>query len=739
MSDGTTDSVYGTALEYIARGWAVIPVHGIADVDWARCTCGRAPCGRDNETAGKHPVRKGWQAGPAMSAADAYATWEEDGPDWNVGIRTGPISGFWALDVDPKSGGNESLTALEREHGELPRTRVHWTGSGGRHLLFSLPDFPVTNSQRSRRLPPGIDVRGDGGMVIAPPSVSGIGRYLFTNESEIVAAPDWLLDLIRPTTVLPEQPDAVVVEDLPATDDLDEYTRARVQRYAERVVAAEVASYVDASAGHGNERLFLAACNALEIAQSPWNGVTVSGVHRALSEATWERSQRMPGHGQPPTEFEATFNSARSRVVGKGRPLPPEPEGGGAGTAFDPPVGGDPVSDAGSPDGTHEFDRLMAQESSAAGRLERLLLNRSQVDDQEAPVPLIDRVIDAKTTVVLSGQFGTFKSFVLLGWLASIATGRSWMGHRVITQGPVLLVAAEGASGIKLRLAAWEKEHKQRIPDDAFHVIAGSVNIADPDQARAVAEIAKRIGAVAVGFDTLTRCSGDLDENSNTDMKKVVHFAEKLSEYCGGLTTVFAHHAGHSGIRSRGASAIEDNADCVWISRLTTGNESRDPSKPRMLEQRKVKDGEPLEPFAISLDLVPETGSGVLVAVDQAGNRIAMAGEVNPFGPAVDVEQVRARWESETTEEAAVILGVFTEVFGEYPDGMTRAEVKTVVFDRTKGRDAWHSGRNFRSKFAKGWGRLLKRGILEEGARSRFYVVPVEDRIDRTVPHVTPG
>lgn len=728
MHEGTT-SVYTSALDFIRRGWAVIPVHGITlESDESgmgvRCTCGRYPCGRDNETAGKHPVRKGWTAGAAFSAADAYAAWQEDGPSWNVGLRTGPISGFWVLDVDPKSGGWESVKAWKAEGKILPETLRVRTGSGGVHLYFAMPDFPVANSQRSRRLPPGIDVRGDGGMVIAPPSRSGIGPYCVEVESGILSAPDWLLELIRPTSPLPDPAESVVVEDLPEREELDEYTRERVERYARSVVAAECASYVDAPAGQGNERLFLAACNALEIAQSPWNNVTSAAVHRALSDAAWERSQRLPGHGQPPGEFGATFASARSRVVGKGRPLPPELPGGGAGTAFDPPVDGALVTgDTGAPD----FDALMAQSATAEQRIRSLLLNRSQLDDQRPPIPLIDRVLDTGTSVVLSGQFGTFKSFVLLGWLASVATGVPWMGHAVVTSGPVALIAAEGASGIKLRLAAWEKANGVRIPDDKFVVIAGAVNISDPEQARAAAQICKELGVVAVGFDTLSRCSGDLDENSNTDMKKVIHFADKLSEYCDGLTTIFAHHAGHSGVRSRGASAIEDNADCVWITRLTSNTESRDWRKPRMLEQRKTKDSEQLDPFLIALELVDGTDSGHLVAVNDSGERIAVAGQANPFG-AADVDGIRARIEGETNENAALLLGVFMDVFGEHPDGATMAQIRAAATTRAAGRAGWGNTRAIAVTFPRAWGRLVSRGIIERSVGERWYVVPIEDR-----------
>src|SRR5690606_9317422 len=101
MDNFSTSEMFRAALTYIGMGWALIPVEGLKGLDSDECLCGRYPCGLGNKNAGKHPAsgRMGWQSGPAMSAADAYAIWEEDCPDYNLGARTGDASGFFALDV----------------------------------------------------------------------------------------------------------------------------------------------------------------------------------------------------------------------------------------------------------------------------------------------------------------------------------------------------------------------------------------------------------------------------------------------------------------------------------------------------------------------------------------------------------------------------------------------------------------------------------------------------------------
>src|SRR5581483_8736250 len=82
--------------------------------------------------------------------------------------------------------------------GPLPACRTVRTGSGGRHFYFAHPGFDVPNDT-GRRLGPGIDIRGDGGYVIAPPSlhVSG-GRYaVAAHGGQIVPPPGWLAELLK--------------------------------------------------------------------------------------------------------------------------------------------------------------------------------------------------------------------------------------------------------------------------------------------------------------------------------------------------------------------------------------------------------------------------------------------------------------------------------------------------------------------------------------------------------------
>jgi hypothetical protein len=162
------------ALSYAERGWSVIPA----------------------EPRGKRPVVAWQEFQRRIATADEIADWFGRWPDANVAVVTGALSGVVVLDIDPRHGGTASLSRLEIAHGPLPQTLEALTGGGGRHLYFRHPGGLVRNRVG---LAPGVDVRGDGGCVVAPPSVHPSGkRYAWVashgpEDSPPARAPDWLL------------------------------------------------------------------------------------------------------------------------------------------------------------------------------------------------------------------------------------------------------------------------------------------------------------------------------------------------------------------------------------------------------------------------------------------------------------------------------------------------------------------------------------------------------------------
>ncbi|TIT00216.1 bifunctional DNA primase/polymerase [Mesorhizobium sp.] len=121
-------------------------------------------------------------------------SWWGSVPELNIGIPTGTPSGFWVLDIDNEDG-EASLRGLEAAHAPLPPTVEAITGRG-RHLYFRLGEHTLRNS--AGRIGTGIDVRADGGYVLAPPSTHPSGRaYAWSVDSAdaFADAPEWLYEV----------------------------------------------------------------------------------------------------------------------------------------------------------------------------------------------------------------------------------------------------------------------------------------------------------------------------------------------------------------------------------------------------------------------------------------------------------------------------------------------------------------------------------------------------------------
>jgi hypothetical protein len=173
------------ALAYALKGWAVLPLHSYID---GGCTCGKATC----ISPAKHPITCNGVK-DATTNPDIITRWidETDGLA-NLGIATG--NGLLVLDVDAKSGGPTTLASLEERLGGLPLTPTVQTGGGGRHFYFRYPEGLSLGNKNS--LVPGIDIRGEGGYVVGPPSQHASGqRYRWETPADapIADAPTWLL------------------------------------------------------------------------------------------------------------------------------------------------------------------------------------------------------------------------------------------------------------------------------------------------------------------------------------------------------------------------------------------------------------------------------------------------------------------------------------------------------------------------------------------------------------------
>lgn len=163
------------ARAYIRRGWSIVQL-------WWPTSIGVCACPKGNRcgNVGKHPMYDGWSKHPMKTGLEIDLYWSRY-PNANIGIVTGAASGLIVLDIDPLHGGWSSLSDIVKAHGRIPDTIISVTGSLGRHILFKHPGRgdDIKNAEGFMQ---GVDIRGDGGQIVAPPSLHGNGRRYCWHE-----------------------------------------------------------------------------------------------------------------------------------------------------------------------------------------------------------------------------------------------------------------------------------------------------------------------------------------------------------------------------------------------------------------------------------------------------------------------------------------------------------------------------------------------------------------------------
>lgn len=288
-----SNALLDAALSYAARGWPVFPL----------TPGGRVPL------AGSRGFKDA-----TVDAAQIRSWWAER-PDANVGIRTGKDS-IIAVDVDRhgKGDGETSLAALEETHGKLPGTWESITPRDGRHFYFDPPNVAVRTRNGIR---PGVDIKGEGGYVVAPPSiVAGFDQpYARRNGQATAPLPQWVADLANekpapadkqeePTTTPPLRPSA-------------RSSASRSERhYADVALKLELKHLRQTAEGTRNDTLNKAAFNL---------GQLVGGgyLDRAYVESELSSTAAMIGLGEG--EAAATIRSGIEAGMKEPRTIQPRP------------------------------------------------------------------------------------------------------------------------------------------------------------------------------------------------------------------------------------------------------------------------------------------------------------------------------------------------------------------------------------------------------------------------------
>src|SRR5262249_35981223 len=204
----------------------------------------------------KVPLIGAWQR-EASDDLEPIAAWANQWPNANIGVATGIMSGVIVIDIDVKDGRNGQATfdALAKQGKTLPPSPTVMTPSGGAHRFFRVVRGIRNVAGRSkggRGIGVGIDVRADGGYVVAPPSrliscaEHGAGEYRWLvppMTAQFKRLPDWAVKMLMP----------------PPSDK----TSFKPELHGGDI--EPLAGFVAASPeGERNHRLYWAACRARE-------------------------------------------------------------------------------------------------------------------------------------------------------------------------------------------------------------------------------------------------------------------------------------------------------------------------------------------------------------------------------------------------------------------------------------------------------------------------------------------
>lgn len=259
-------------------------------------------------------------------------------------------------------------------------------------------------------------------------------------------------------------------------------------------------------------------------------------------------------------------------------------------------------------------------------QLRNALVTSEQLDSLPDPEPIIDGILYRDTLAWLHGKPGCGKSFVALDWSGCVSLGLPWQEHGT-KAGPVLYLIAEGVSGLRQRVRAWE-DYVQARSGVTFLPVA--VQLLVYSELDALIKLASELVPSMIVIDTQARVTVGADENSAKDMGELVAAADKLRAATRACV-LLVHHEARAGENMRGSTALEGAA--------TTQVRVTKDGPHLKIENPKQKDAAEFDPIRVIL--APRLDSAVIQGHDGTG------------------------LDAELTATEAKLLEVLEDVFGE--------------------------------------------------------------------------
>ncbi|SDI97380.1 Bifunctional DNA primase/polymerase, N-terminal [Ferrimonas sediminum] len=449
----------------------------------------------------------------------------------NLGIITGQPSGLLVVDIDQATP--ELQQQARQQIDQLVGSPLPWglaplvlTCNGGLHYWFR---SPIPSGNRAGVVDK-VDIRGDGGYVVAPPSrvrnrQGELSQYRWQQNPSEATPPE--LTEAQVQKLCNTQRDSRFSDD-PETDYNHPNRQLVRQGCPEAVPPDELTQlYLEvSSATEGVRNDTLNRC-AFECGKIAYRECLL------LEPITQELITAATMAGLPPSEISATVDRALQdgKAAAQRAVQPSElPEQG----CFPFTIG-------------------------------------SQGYDYQANY-LIKGHLPADSFGLIYGPSGHFKSFIALSIACHIAAGRDWNGYRT-QQSKVIYIAGEGGIGVPRRIKAWEESVNDGRPIQDLAVITQPVYVTEPHQLTTLVETVKQFGQdEPVGLiilDTLARCFAGADENKTADMNQFIARCDELRRLTGAAVLVI-HHSGKDADKgARGSSALRAAADFEFsVSRL---------------------------------------------------------------------------------------------------------------------------------------------------------------------------
>lgn len=490
----------------------------------------------------KRPPMPAWQEAATTEPTTIDSWWTHLYRDHGIGIATGRGSGIFVLDVDVSGGktGDETLTDLTDLYGPLPDTPTVITGSGGRHYYFALPAGIEIRNDAGRRLGAGLDIRGEGGQVVAPPTMGTLQRYeweLDPTDTPLADPPGWLIALLTPPDPTPapkpngssETGDSIAALFNQRTTwaellTRDGWTHARTLPDGEQQwtrPGKHTREGISATVGHGGgDQLMIFTSSIPQLDEG-----------RAYSRFGYEAAMK---HGGDRSACARTLRAAETPTV---TPL----------TAWTPTP---------TPPGTEPATRT---------ELAHLVdWHRFWEDDHSDEEWLAYPVIPTGRAISIYAPAKAGKSTITLAIAAAVATGRPVLGKRTHPIAEVLYLDYEMTpADLQQRLV----ELGYGPDDDLTHLHYALLPSLPPldtvEGATALLDLVDHTAADLVIVDTFGRAVGG--EEDKADTVRAFYRHTGLSLKARGVTYIRTDHSGKDVAKGmRGTSAKNDDVDLVW-------------------------------------------------------------------------------------------------------------------------------------------------------------------------------